>query len=114
MEGTTPAKYKYFICLLESGAESVIGFVINSRINTLGQGPTLLPCYAPLLLAEHPFLDHDSWADCTGTFTVATRNLGTCRGHLTTAAAQGVLASVQACPRLKPKTKNTLLALKVP
>lgn len=46
MEGTTPAKHKFFVCLTVAGG-SAVGVVINSRINELGQGPALRPCYTP-------------------------------------------------------------------
>lgn len=113
MEGTNPAKYKFFICLLASGS-SAVGVVINSRINELGQGPDLRPCYAPVSAQAHPFLSYDSWADCTRTFTLPLEALEDRRGSLTGEAARAVLQAVEACPRLKPRTRAALLAVPLP
>ncbi|CAM3868719.1 hypothetical protein [Deinococcus frigens] len=113
MDGTQPAKYKFFVCLL-TGEGYAVGVVINSRINELGQGETLRPCYAPLYAATHPFLDHDSWADCTRTFTVSLADLTDHRGHLTPNAGRAVLEAVRVCPRLKPRTQAALLTLPLP
>ncbi|WP_420594397.1 hypothetical protein [Deinococcus sp.] len=113
MDGTTPAKYKFFVCLHVTG-DSVLGIVINSRINELGQGPALRPCYATLSSEAHPFLEHDSWADCTRTFTVPLALLTDRRGQLTPDAARAVLEAVRVCPRLKPRTQGVLLAVALP
>lgn len=113
MEATTPAKHKFFVCLMTSGA-SAVGVVINSRINELGQGPHLRPCYAPVSAAGHAFLSYDSWADCTRTFTVPLEALTDPRGHLTPEAGRAVLEAVRACPRLKPRTRAALLAVPLP
>lgn len=112
MDGTTPAKYKFFICLHVSG-ESAVGLVINSGINELGQGEALRPCYAPVRQDGHPFLSRDSWADCTRTFTVPIEALSERRGTLTPEAARAVREAVQVCPRLKPRTRSVLLAVPV-
>lgn len=113
MQATRPAaKFKFFVCLMPVGS-SVVGVVINSRINELGRGEYLRPCYAPLSAQAHPFLSHDSYADCTETFTVNAADLGASRGRLHPDAARRVLESIEACPRLKPKTKRALLALTV-
>ena len=113
MDGTTPAKYKFFVCLQAAG-ESALGIVINSRINELGQGPALRPCYAPLSAGAHPFLLHDSWADCTRTFTVPLAGLTDRRGQLAPDAARAVLEAMRVCPRLKPRTQAVLLAVALP
>lgn len=113
MDGTQPAKYKFFVCLLTFEGYAV-GVVINSRINELGQGVYLRPCYAPLPAAAHPFLSHDSWADCTRTFTVSLADLTDHRGGLTLEAGQAVLEAVRLCPRLKPRTQAALLAVPLP
>lgn len=113
MQGTNPAKYKFFVCLMQSGG-SALGIVINSQVNELGQGPYLRPCYAPLEMHAHPFLSHDSWADCTRTFTVPLEALQDRRGALTADAARAVLSAVHACPNLKPRTRAVLLAVPLP
>lgn len=112
MEGTTPAKHKFFVCLTVTGG-SAVGVVINSRVNELGQGEALRPCYAPLMAAAHPFLSHDSWADCTRTFTLPLGALTDYRGSLTPDACRAVLEAVRLCPRLKPRTRAALLAVPV-
>lgn len=111
MEATHPAKYKFFVCLVQTH-QSFVGVVINSRINELGQGEYLRPCYAPLDTELHPFLAHDSYADCTRTFTLGVAVLTDFRGRLHPEATARVLESVSACPRLKGKTKKALLALR--
>lgn len=113
MAGTTPAKHKFFVCLMVTGALAV-GVVINSRINELGQGPDLRPCYAPVSAEAHPFLSYDSWADCTRTFTLPLAALEDRRGQLSPAAARAALQAVSVCPRLKPRTRAALLAVPLP
>lgn len=113
MEGTQPAKYKFFVCLLTFEGYAV-GVVINSRVNELGRGEALRPCYAPLPAAVHPFLSHDSWADCTRTFTVSLADLTDHRGVLTPDAGRAVLEAVGVCPRMKPRTQTALLAVPLP
>ena len=114
MQATRPApKYKYFICMHLQGG-SALGLLINSQVNELGQGQYLHPCFAPLSAAAHAFLNHNSWADCTTLFTVPVADLTDGRGHLTPEAAQAVQAAVQACPKLKPKTKALLCTVPLP
>lgn len=66
------------------------------------------PCSA------HPFLSHDSWADCTRTFTVPLAALTDHKGRLTQSAARAMLEAVNVCPRLKPRTQGVLLAVALP
>lgn len=113
MEGTNPAKHKFFICLMVSGS-SAVGVVINSKVNELGQGPHLRPCYAPISAQAHPFLTYDSWADCTRTFTLPLEDLTAPRGRVSPEAARAVLEAVGACPRLKPRTRAALLSVPLP
>lgn len=113
MEGTTPAKYKFFIVLHIAGA-SALGVVINSEVNTLGDLDRRGACFAPLSASAHPFLSHDSWANCTGTFTVPCTVLTDYRGSLTLEAAAEVRKAVQLCRVLPGKTKKLLTAVPLP
>lgn len=114
MEATRPAaKYKFFIVLSVQGG-SALGVLINSRINTLGQTSRRAPCFAPVTAAEHSFLHHDSWADCTGTFTVPLSQLTQHQGQITPSTAGGIQAALRVCPILKPKTKALLLGVPLP
>lgn len=114
VEATRPAaKFKYFIALHCQG-QSVLGILINSRVNLLGQGDQLSPCFAPLAMADHPYLQHDSWADCTTVFTLPAESLTDYRGDICLSAAQGVMTAFEKCPVLKPKTKALMLGVPLP
>lgn len=113
MESTNPAKYKFFI-VLSLYNKSAIGIIINSRINTLGESDRRLPCFAKLLKEQHTFLNHDSWADCTRTFTVPIEELTDLIGLIHTDAAQNIRTAVLDCPMLKNKTKKILSSVELP
>lgn len=113
MESTNPAKYKFLIVLALYN-KSAIGIVINSRINTLGDADRRLPCFAKLSKEQHTFLSHDSWADCTRTFTIPIEKLTDFRGSIHSDAAQNIHNAVLDCPMLKNKTKKILSSVKLP
>jgi hypothetical protein len=67
----TPPKRKYFVvCCLDP---PLLGFFINSEIREyVARRPRLRAAQVSLLKAEHAFLRHDSWLDCSDvhTFTI--------------------------------------------
>jgi hypothetical protein len=67
----TPPKKKYFVvCCLDA---PLLGFFVNSAIREyVARRPRLKAAQVPLLKAEHAFLRHDSWLDCSDihTFTI--------------------------------------------
>ena len=113
MEATNPAKYKFFIVLHVAGT-SALGILINTERNTLGQPDRRLPCFAPIPLSAHPFLSHDSWADCTRSFTVPCSELTDFRGSITPGTAGDIHAAANACEVLKEKTRQLFLAVPLP
>jgi hypothetical protein len=61
---TTPPKEKYVIFAC-AGAWPLL-FIINSNIRPyIAQRPVLNQCQVCLRAADYPFLDHDSFADCS-------------------------------------------------
>ena len=63
---TRPPKPKYVVYLGDSGSASVLVFVVNSRVTPFKQCDThLRSCHVVLKVADCPFLDHDSYIDCT-------------------------------------------------
>ena len=106
------AKHKYVV-VVAIAPEYVLGFVINSRLKDYTKStPQLLPCYAPVLCAEHPiFLTHDSFVDCQKpyTFLHPTLTQESHRSPLSAAARAAVLEAVRLCSALKPVHKKLIL-----
>ena len=64
VEETNPPKEKYCIIVGLSG-DNVASVVINSGININYLPPTLQSIHMPLTTQQCPFLDHNSFADCS-------------------------------------------------
>ena len=64
---TPPHRKFYVVCCFEP---MVLGFFINSGINPyIQKRPRMLEAQVRVTKADHPFLDHDSWLDCTEVHT---------------------------------------------
>lgn len=105
------AKYK-FVVIAHVEDSYALGFVINSRVNDFyANKPELAPCHVAISQADHPFLEHDSFVDCTEVFTVPSVNLSADakRGGLSEASQAAVLRGVEVCPVLRTKHKKLIV-----
>lgn len=98
-------KFK-FVVVAHAAEGYCLGFVINSELKDYARNrPHLLPCYADIARAEHPFLHHNSVVDCTRAFSIAQASFepGSFRQSLSPAGIATVKAAILACPLMKAK-----------
>lgn len=114
---TTPAKQKFLI--LAAINPGLLFLMINSEINTFKQSKQeLLDAQVKIDQASHPFLDHDSYADCSkvirhfnGEEVIRQfgSRLGSLRGKITNAVKAQIRAVVNDSRMLENRFKKAIL-----
>ncbi len=102
-------KYKYVVIV--SVEPYLWGFMINSRMNALTAAcPELVACNVPLAATQHPFLDHDSFIDCTTLCSFSENELVNLKGQINAAVQSELIKTVRVCEELSPRHKRMILA----
>lgn len=93
-------------------------FVINSRINQFIQEQQhLLRCQVQLDMANHTFLKHDSYIDCTTAYSISrddvedqlSEDMSRVKGKITGTVKDNLIVAVQGCIVLPKREKRWIL-----
>lgn len=113
---TSPPKPKYVVlaCL----APTPLLLVINSQVNPNVEGdPARAGLHLELPVADYPFLDHDSFLDCSRTYALSAgaggteqvvADLGRIRGELNSTDRQRVVGLVGSARTLPPRVQRAI------
>lgn len=72
---TNPPKHKFLVYICHHSPQCSF-FIINSEINQFKQNrPSLSQCQVKIDQVSHPFLDHDSYVDCSKVQTISFKDL---------------------------------------
>lgn len=115
---TTPPKEKFLLLACISPAPLFL--IINSEISEFYQcRPHLRDRQVQISAAEHDFLTHDSFVDCTQVFTQFSEeriqdqslsDIGRIKGAISLTACAAVIKAVQASRTIELKYKQWILA----
>src|SRR2546426_997665 len=110
---TTPPKEKY--CILVCIEPQPVVFVVNSEISRwLRQRPALRDCQVTLHHEQHPFLEHDSYVNCTHArmdFSLQEieeqliENLDKLKDHISEGERDGIIYAVEAGKTIEQRVK---------
>ena len=100
-------KYKY-VAILRVGTSSCLYVLINTSVNDLIKNQGLSNCEVSISQADHDFLDHDSWIDCTGIFPYPVNDFGELQGYISENIREKVLEAVTVCDAIKNKYRKQI------
>ncbi|WP_407538928.1 hypothetical protein Q0M94_12185 [Deinococcus radiomollis] len=116
-ETTTPPKEKFVIIThVPPGVQYAYGIFINSELNPFQQKPELSRCFVDVPVAEHAFLDYDSFAACGDVYTFPFSQLipANFQGRISDQTAREIRYGAIACPILKGGHKKIFQAMVTP
>ncbi len=113
---TKPPKAKFLVVLC--GGSPPLLFIINSKIHRfICSQPDLYQCQVSIKAADHPFLTHDSFIDCSQVITgldddtirqQVLNDLGRVKGELGADAKRAVIQAVASATTITPKHKELI------
>lgn len=88
-----------------------MGFLINTRIHPfIKRRPDLLACQAVIDVANHKFLDCDSYADCIELYEFEKSELNNHRGIIGSKAKKAIKLAVSKSKTIAPYFKNLIIS----